>query len=181
MPLRKASAYSKRYARPYTRFGRVKGKSYIKTVPPQKVVKFQMGNSKAFQEGKLKYSVKVIAAEDVQMRDNSLEATRQVLHKHLDTVVLGNYYFMVKVFPHHIIRENKMLTGAGSDRMSTGMQLAFGATTGRAVLLKSGKTIFEIHVNNERNLRGLKDAISSIKAKLPCRTRIEYSLPRENK
>ena len=44
MALRKASAYTKHYTRPYTRRSSVRSKSYIKTIPPQKIVRFNMGN-----------------------------------------------------------------------------------------------------------------------------------------
>jgi len=46
MALRKGSAYSKRYARPYTRKSKKRSKSYIKTVPNSRIVKFQMGDTK---------------------------------------------------------------------------------------------------------------------------------------
>ena len=42
--LRKANAYSKRIVVPFTRISKKKNKAYIKTVPPQKIVKFTMGN-----------------------------------------------------------------------------------------------------------------------------------------
>jgi len=44
-PLRKATAYSKKKVLPFTRVSKRKQKSYIKTVPPQKIVKFDMGKN----------------------------------------------------------------------------------------------------------------------------------------
>ena len=43
--LRKGHCYSK-LERPYTRHSRVKSKSYIKTLPQIKIVRFEMGNIK---------------------------------------------------------------------------------------------------------------------------------------
>ena len=40
--LRKARAYSKKRVVPYTRISKKKSKSFIKTVPQQKIVKFSM-------------------------------------------------------------------------------------------------------------------------------------------
>ena len=45
MALRKAGAYSKKYARPYTRRSAKKSQSYIRTIPPQKLVKQYLENS----------------------------------------------------------------------------------------------------------------------------------------
>ena len=50
MALRKASAYTKRYARPYTRNSKKRKKSYIKTVPNSRIVKFKMGDLKGFDD-----------------------------------------------------------------------------------------------------------------------------------
>ena len=43
--LRKGKCYT-HITRPYTRRSKVKAKAYIKTVPPSKVVRFDMGDSK---------------------------------------------------------------------------------------------------------------------------------------
>ena len=53
--LRKASAYSKKKVIPYTRISKKMQKSYIKTVPPQKIVKFTMGKENLFNSGNLPY------------------------------------------------------------------------------------------------------------------------------
>lgn len=172
MALRKASSYSKFNARPYTRKSAKKAKAYIKTVPPQKVVKLHMGNILEFEQGKFLYTIKIVSLEKVQLRDNAIEAARQSIHKDLETNFLGQYYFGVKVYPHHILRENKMLTGAGADRMQTGMTQSFGATIGRAALVKANQPIFVIGVNSEKALQTTRESIAKIKAKLPCTTRI---------
>ncbi len=169
--LRKAGSYSNRYARPYTRKSKVKSKSYIKTIPPQKIVKFFMGNRKLFEEGKFPIIISIIAERQVQIRDNSLEACRQYVNKQLENNV-GQFYFSVKVAPHHILRENKMLTGAGADRMQTGMQLSFGKAIGRAALVPPGKEIFTIAVETEKAATEARRILETIKAKLPGKKRI---------
>ncbi len=171
MALRKASSYSKFKARPYTRKSSKKSKSYIKTIPPQKVVKLHMGDTKGYDKGKFPIIIRLICLDNIQMRDNAIEAARQSIHKELEAGFLGQYYFAVKVYPHHILRENKMLTGAGADRMQTGMTQSFGATIGRAAFVKPNQTIFLIAVNSEKAVKLTRTAIEKIKAKLPCRTR----------
>ncbi|MEK6897918.1 MAG: 50S ribosomal protein L16 [Nanoarchaeota archaeon] len=173
MALRKAASYSKMKVVPYTRISKKKGKSFIKTVPPQKIVKFSMGNEPHFRAGKFPYSLTLVTIENIQIRHNALEACRQFINKKLDNELAGQYYFRVIPFPHHIQRENKMLTGAGSDRMSTGMQLSFGKSSGKAALLKKGERIFFVAVPNQKATQLVRKMFHQIKSKLPCRTRIE--------
>src|SRR3989344_4393740 len=172
MALRKAASYSKRKVCVYTRVSKVKSKSYIKTVPPQKVVRFQMGAIKDYEKGNFKIIIKLVSGEDVVIRDNAIEASRQYIHKILEENFLNQYYFEVKVHPHHILRDNKMITGAGADRMQTGMAHSFGSTNGRAAVANKGKEIFLIAVNGEKARKITFHALKGIKAKLPCKTRI---------
>ena len=176
MGLRRAGAYSKKRARPFTRISSVQSKAYIKTVPPQKIVKFSMGNVKAYESGKFKFVLKLVSGERVrvQMRDNAIESARQALNKSLETSFPGAHYFAIKVYPHHILRENKQLAGAGADRMQKGMQLSFGSNIGRAAMVEPGKEIFVIAVENEKNARLVRKFFLPIRAKLPCKTRIVW-------
>jgi len=173
--LRKASSYTKMKARPYTRVSKVKAKSYIKTVPPKKLVKMRMGKLNLYEQGQFKFILKLISKENVQLRDNALEAARQFLNNKLEKLAKDSFYLEVKVVPHHILRENKMLTGAGSDRMQTGMQLSFGKTIGRAALVKENQELFLIAVGNEKNMKISQNLLQKIKAKLPCSTKIVMS------
>lgn len=172
MALRKASAYSKKTVVPYTRISKKKSKSFIKTVPPQKIVKFTMGNSDLFNDGKLPYQLTVVAIEKVQVRHNALEACRQYINKKLDKELAGQYLFKIIPFPHHIQRENKMITGAGADRMQTGMQLAFGRAMGKAAILKKDSPLFFIAVQNPKAVQVVRKVLKQISPKLPCKTRV---------
>jgi len=132
----------------------------------------QMGKLKLFREGKLNFEIRLLSKEKVQLRDNSLEACRQFINGQLEKNMKDQFYFEVKPFPHHILRENKMLTGAGSDRMQTGMQLSFGKTVGRAALIKPNQEIFFIATNNRKNSQFVQHILQKIKSKLPCKSRI---------
>ena len=171
MALRKASSYSTKHVVPYTRISKRKNKAFVKVVPPQKIVKFSMGNEKGFSEGKMPYHLTVVTDHDVQIRHNALEACRQFINKNLETNYLGQYFFRVIPFPHHIQRENKMLTGAGADRMQTGMQLSFGKSMGKAAILRKGGKIFFIAVPNEKAMQFVRHWVSQVKSKLPCKIR----------
>jgi large subunit ribosomal protein L10e len=174
MALRKALAYSKRYTRPFTRNSRRKNKAYIKTIPYTKVAKFTIGDQKGYRAGKHKFAVRVISGEDIQIRDTAIEAGRMHVHKLLDEHIPGEYFMSVKVHPHHFLRNNKTSGVAGADRLSTGMSHSFGVIEGRAALVPKGKEIFFISCKDEKGARIARDAVESIKAKMPCTTKIIF-------
>ncbi len=174
MALRKALAYSKRTARPYTRKSKRKGKAYIKTVPNSKIAKFNLGNQKDYENGKHKYTVKLLADEDIQIRDNALESGRMLVNKTLEENIPGQYFMVVKVHPHHMLRDNKTAAGAGADRLSSGMSHSFGIVIGRAAFVRKGQQIFFVSCTDERAAQVVKTALITIKAKVPCRTRILF-------
>ena len=91
--LRKASAYSKKKVRPYTRKSKNKSKSYIKQVPQNKIVKYNLGNKTAYNMGKFKHVLKFISMENVQIRDNALEAGRLIINKILERKIPNQFYF----------------------------------------------------------------------------------------
>ncbi len=172
--LRKASSYSKKKARPFTRKSGQKSHAFIKAVPTSKIVKFTMGDQKSFNEGKHKFVLKLVADEKVQIRDNALEAGRMLINKVLDTDAPGQYFLAVKVYPHHVLRENKLAAGAGADRLSSGMTHSYGQNVGRAAMVGYGKDIFFISALNEKAVKAARKALDMVKAKVPCRTRVVF-------
>ncbi len=174
MGLRKANAYSKRLVTPFTRVSKKKNKSYIKVVPPHKIIKFEMGNIPDYNSGKLPHILTVVAAEKFQLRNNATEACRQYVNKKLEKSYPGQYMFKIVPFPHHIQRENKMLTGAGADRMQTGMQLSFGKSVGKSAILKPGNPIFILATANEKILSYARKLLKEVDPKLPGKVRLEY-------
>ncbi|MEM4152679.1 MAG: 50S ribosomal protein L16 [Candidatus Pacearchaeota archaeon] len=165
MGLRKGHCYTK-IERPYTRKSKVKSKSYIKTIPPLKIARFEMGDVSGFNKGKYNCFVMLTVTEPVQIRDNALEAARQYAHKKLEEKLKGNFYFVLNAHPHHILRENKMLTGAGADRMQTGMSHSFGKPIGIAAQLMKGDKIFSVACNREA-IPAVREILNKIKSKLP--------------
>jgi large subunit ribosomal protein L10e len=172
--LRKASAYSKKKARPYTRKSKNKSKSYVKVVPHNKIVKYNLGNIEAFNKDKFKFIVSYIAEERVQIRDNALEAGRLIINKTLERKIPKQFYFEIKVFPHHILRNNKTAAGAGADRLSSGMKHSFGVVEGRAAMVAPGKVIFFVATDNEQNARVAREALKMVKSKMPCKGKITF-------
>ena len=133
-----------------------------------------MGDTKQYPKGKYDYEVRLISEDKVQIRDNSIEACRMYINKVMDKNSPGQYFFGVKVYPHHILRENKTAAGAGADRLSSGMRHSFGIAVGRAAILNPGKEIFLIACPDDRIARIARDALGDIKSKVPGRTRILF-------
>ncbi|MBN1157546.1 50S ribosomal protein L16 [Candidatus Woesearchaeota archaeon] len=163
--LRKFVSY-RRPERAYTRRSKFREKSYIKANPVLKVVRFNMGDPNK----KFDYTLHLISTIGMQIRHNAIEAARQTSNKILEEDAGKNGYFMrIRIYPHHILRENPLASGAGADRMSTGMQLSFGKPIGAAARIRSGQILFEISVNKEHLGVG-KEAMRRIKHKIPCKT-----------
>jgi len=174
--IRKALAYSKRKMTPYTRKSKKKSKNYVKTVPLQKIVKFNMGNIPDYNKGKFKHVIRITAEENIQVRDLALEAVRQRLHGNMTRkLTMKVYYLACRPFPHQILRDNKCFSGGSKgERVQTGMKHSFGSTMGRAAYVKKGKPIFEIFFLNEKDSKYIRALCKSAVPKLPCKTRIAY-------
>jgi len=172
--LRKASAYSKKKVRPYTRKSAKRKRAYIKTIPASKIVKFMMGNQSAYNNGKHPFVLRLVSMEKVQVRDNSLEACRLLIFKILEREIQGDYSFTIKVYPHHILRENKTAAGAGADRLSSGMKHSFGITVGRAAIVQPNKELFFISCANEKALKVARGALNKARPKIPCKAKVVF-------
>lgn len=161
MGLRKGICY-RRLERAYTRQSKYKAKSYIKGVPPSKVVRYDIGNlSKDYT-----HEVNLISKDALQIRHNALESSRLVVNKLLEGTLGNDYFFKIKVYPHHVLREHKMLTGAGADRMSPGMQLAFGKPVGVAARVQRNQVIFSVKVTKD-GVETAKKALLRARPRLP--------------
>ncbi|MBI4155198.1 50S ribosomal protein L16 [Candidatus Woesearchaeota archaeon] len=159
--LRKAKCY-RRIKRAYTRKSKFKTKSYVKAIPQLKIIRFTMGD----QRKRRAYLVSLVSNQDFQLRQNALESSRVFVNKHLHDNLGLNYFFRILVYPHHVLRENRMLTGAGSDRMQRGMQKAFGAPVGIAAQIKNGQKVMEVNVD-EKDLSIARHLLKKSTARLP--------------
>ncbi|RLJ06714.1 MAG: 50S ribosomal protein L16 [Candidatus Aenigmatarchaeota archaeon] len=170
MALRPARCYRK-LERPYTRKSKSKPrKSYVKGVPDPKIHRFQTGPDQDFG-----LKLWLISRKSLQIRHNALEAARVAATKVLDKLGKTNYFLRVIPYPHHVLRENPIATGAGADRFQTGMRLAFGNPIGTAAQVREGQKIMEVRVSPE-NLEAGKRALKIAASKLPpCRILIEES------
>lgn len=130
--------------RSYTRKSKYKKKAFIRSVPTCKIIKFVYGDKKK----DFKNEVSLTAKKGMQVRQNSLESVRVLVNRRLQRTIGKNYKLHIRVYPHHVLRENKMLTGAGADRMQTGMQRAFGKAVGLAAQVKRGQAVMTIYCDD---------------------------------
>ena len=168
--LRKAVAY-RNLERPYTRKSKFKKNNFVRGSPVIKVVRFEMGNKS--QKNIFSSKLYLKADESMQIRQNSLESARLAINRLLEGNLTNKGFFcMLRIYPHHILRENPLASGAGADRMSTGMKKSFGKTISVAAQVKQGNILFEVRVNKE-NIALAKKALHKASTKLPCSCRIE--------
>ncbi len=117
-------------------------KNYIRALPRTSLLIFNMGADKPDFD----LTMRLVSRQDVQLRSNALEAARQSANKYLERETPESYYFRVVPYPHNVIREKKFATGAGADRISQGMTLAFGKPTAVAARVSEGQTVMELRV-----------------------------------
>jgi len=165
--IRKFKCYRK-IKRAYTRKSRYKVKGYIKAVPTNKLVKFNFGDNKR----EFKHKVLLVSKERIQVRHNAIDSARTVVVRRLGDFLGKDFHFQVRAYPHHVLRENKMITGAGADRMQTGMQRSFGKAVGLAAQLKVGTPIFCVYCE-KTGIVNARKALRSATPKLPGRCAIE--------
>ena len=162
MGLRPARAIKNIAKVAWTRFSRKSPRrSFIKAMPHKDLNVFRMGQMRKDYDT----VVHLEALEDLILRDNSIESARQAANKYLEKLIMNNYYFIVRVFPHHVLRENKMIAGAGADRLQKGMRMSFGRPVDRAARIYGGIQVFTVHTY-KMHLDKVKTAFERARRKL---------------
>ena len=116
--------------------------------------------------------VHLLSRENVQIRHNALESARVSANKVLfDKYGETGYRLQLCVYPHIILRENKMIATAGADRLQEGMRRAFGKPTGRAARVRDGQSILIVYVP-EDGVETARKALDTASTKFPMKTRV---------
>jgi len=171
--VRRAKAYSKRKPVTNTRKSKKHQLSYIKMIPPQKIVKFNMGDVQGYESGKYDWKITMSTEENIQIRDISLEAARQCVHKGMTDVLQKNYFLRCNCYPHNIIRNNRVFSGGSKgERVQTGMSKSFGSPEGRTAVLKKGNPVFTAYFSGDLSIPQVRAIFKTASPKLPCKTRI---------
>lgn len=160
--LRKFVCY-RNLKRPYTRKSKYRKKSFVRGVPVCRIVKFNVGNLK----GKFSHRLDLYTKKAIQIRDNALESARLACTRTMEGEVgKAGFRLQIRVYPHNVLREHALASGAGADRFSSGMAHSFGKPTGNAARLKEGQSILSIFCN-EPNIVLARRAMKKANTKLP--------------
>lgn len=139
-------------------------REYIAGKPQIKIARFSSGQ---FRENQYDYKLELVATEKIQIRHNALESARLAANKTMARAGETSFFSTLKVYPHVLLRENKMIATAGADRLQEGMRRAFGKSTGLAARVLPGQVIYEAYVSAS-NLTLAKDAFKVASSKLGC-------------
>lgn len=174
--LRKFVGY-RNWERPYTRTSKFNKKNYIRGgFPNVKIVKYEMGNI----HGNYDSIVTLHSDRNLNIRHNALEAARMTSNKFLEKALGRKGYFLkIRPYPFHVMRENPLASGAGADRMSTGMKKSFGKIIGAAARVKDGQIIMEVRVP-KAGVKVAKQALKRASAKFSCTGKVraaEFKAP----
>jgi large subunit ribosomal protein L10e len=142
--------YRKGSGQPYTR------KEYIKGKPQIKIAKFHGG-----KPGDYDFCVQLLINEKIQIRHMAIESAR-LAAKTGET----GYSSRLRIYPHILLRENKMIATAGADRLQEGMRRAWGKAVSLAARVRQGQCIMEMNVNKE-HVEAAKKALKGACGKLP--------------
>ncbi|MHA1384378.1 MAG: 50S ribosomal protein L16, partial [Candidatus Helarchaeota archaeon] len=85
-------------------------------------------------------------------------------------------------YPHHVVREHKLMAFAGADRLQDGMRKAFGKPFGRAARVHKNQKLMIIKVRKDA-LDKAKSALKRgmMKFPMPCKIIINKIKQKEEK
>src|SRR3989304_533029 len=115
-------------------------KKFAKCFPPPKITKFTMGDTKANFE----IEARLVALKRAQIRHVALEAARVATHRVLMDKLINDFFMQVHPYPHIILRENKMVFGAGADRIRAAVPMSFPKALGTAARVEPGQTLITV-------------------------------------
>jgi large subunit ribosomal protein L10e len=143
-------------------------REYVKGVPGVRVTFFDMGNP----NGDFPVEMSLVTEEAGQIRHNALEAARVAANRLLEVKVgKENYHLKLRVYPHHVLRENPIAMGAGADRISDGMRLSFGRPIGTAARVDAKQRIMTVRTTKDF-VEISKEALRRASMKLSVPTRV---------
>lgn len=171
MPKRPWSSYHDIKGKPYvkrwkkTKKGR---REYVHGVPDPKIRMFSMGQNRKYE-----YKVFLISDSDQQISHLALEAARIAANRYLrERVGRENYFLRILVYPHHVVREHRMMAFAGADRLQDGMRKAFGKPFGTAARVRRDQRLMSVKVNRV-HLPQAKRALDLAHYKFPKSSQIK--------
>lgn len=124
--------------------------------------------------GEFPVELSLYGLERCQIRHQALEAARVASNRHM-TKYAGrkNYHLRMRIKPFHYLRENKMISGAGADRVQDGMRRAFGKVIGVAARVRPDQPLITIRTT-EQHLKIAMRALEKAAPKMPTPCKIRF-------
>jgi large subunit ribosomal protein L10e len=117
----------------------------------------------------------LVSDEKEQLSACALEAARIACNKYLTkTTGKEGYHIRIRAHPFHVIRQNKMLSCAGADRLSSGMRGSYGKPMEMAARIAIGQIIISVRAKDV-NDKHVIEALRRAKFKFPGRQKIMLS------
>lgn len=168
--LRKFAAYQN-LERPYTRVSKYTTKNFVRGgFPNIKIIKFDMGTPQKDYDTTLT----LLSERSMNIRQNAIEAARMTSNRVLEKAIGKDYHLRIKIYPFHILRENPLASGAGADRLSTGMKMSYGKSIGCAARVREGQTLIELRLNKANTKLG-REALARAAKKFPCSCKVKVA------
>ena len=148
-------------------------RKYMGGVPASRITNFDTGNTSE----NFPVTVHLICKENCYIRHVALEAARLTANRRISGAAgKEGYHLKVRLYPHHVLRHNKIAQGAGADRVSMGMRKSFGRTVGTAARVNSGQQLITLSTTEEFLIQA-KEALrkSSHKLPTPCSIKVNQS------
>lgn len=161
MPRKPGRMYREIRGQAYTR------KEYVGGVPANRIVDFDLGDP----NGDFTHELHLIVEEHCQIRHIALEAARITANRYISKKAGTRYHLKIRIYPHNILRENKIAVGAGADRISDGMRHSFGKPVGTAARVNVGQKIMTLRTTEDLLVHA-KEALRKAGTKMPVPCRI---------
>ncbi|XP_040613825.1 60S ribosomal protein L10-like [Mesocricetus auratus] len=147
---------------------------FCRGVPDAKIRIFDLGWKKA-KVDEFPLCGQMVSDEYEQLSSKALEAARICANKYMvKSCGKDGFHIRVRLHPFHVIRNNKMLSCAGADRLQTGMRGAFGKPQGTVARVHIGQVIMSIRTKLQ-NKEHVIEALRRAKFKFPGRQKIHIS------
>ncbi len=156
-----------------------KNKPYIKSrfcrgVPDAKIRIYDCG-AKRTPVDVFPFVAHLVSDEKEQLTSCALEAARVACNKYLiKTTGKEGYHIRTRAHPYHVVRQNKMLSCAGADRLSSGMRGSYGKPMEMAARISIGDPILSVR-SKDANAPHVIEALRRAKFKFPGRQKIMKS------
>ena len=144
---------------------------YCRGVPDPKIRIFDCGHKKAGVDH-FPFVAHLVSDEKEQISSCALEAARVACNKYMIKFAgKETFHIRTRCHPHHVIRQNKMLSCAGADRLSTGMRHSYGKPMERAARIAIGQCIISVR-SKDQHANVVIEALRRAKFKFPGRQKI---------